>query len=410
MKSRSMIVGSVIVLLLLAASGGYYYWDKSRTPEAEARYRTLKLERGDLTQMASANGTLNPVMLVNVGTQVSGTVRKWHADFNDRVTAGQVLLELDPALYQAQARQSEASLASAQSQLKLAEANLVRNRELFRQEYVSRQELDTSIQASEAARALVAQVRAQVDKDRTNLAYTVIRSPVGGVVVSREVDIGQTVAASFQTPTLFKIARDLSEMQIDSSYAEADIGNLRVGQSVVFRVDAFPNRSFNGLVRQVRLNPTTVQNVVTYDVVVAVDNPELILMPGMTAYVNILVATRNNVLLVPNAALRFRPSEVAPRQDKPKDEKSGDGNGNGIGAGRGKHKGRDKEKDKGDAPTGTVYLLENGQLKPIRIAVGITDNRMTEVLGGELKEGDAVIVEDRQPPSKPSSGPPMRMF
>lgn len=406
MKSRSMIVGGMIVLLLAAAGGGYYYWDKSRAPEVEVRYRTMKVERGDLTQMASANGTLNPVMLVNVGTQVSGTVKKWHADFNDRVTEGQVLLELDPALYQAQARQSEASLASAQSQLKLAEANVARSRELFRQEFVSRQELDTSIQASEAARALVAQVRAQVEKDRTNLAYTVIRSPVGGVVVSREVDIGQTVAASFQTPTLFKIARDLSAMQIDSSYAEADIGNLKVGQPVVFRVDAFPNRSFKGVVRQVRLNPTTVQNVVTYDVVVAVDNPEQILMPGMTAYVNILVATRNSVLMVPNAALRFRPADAAPRQDKAGDEKSGNGAGNGMG--RGKRKERDK--DKGDAPMGTVYVLENGQTKAIRIAVGITDNRMTEVVGGELKEGDAVIVEDRQPPAKAASGPPMRMF
>lgn len=398
MKPRSLIFAGATALLL-AAGGGYYYWNKLHTPELEARYRTASLERGDLTQIASANGTLNPVVLVNVGTQVSGTVRKWYADFNDHVEQGQVLLELDPDLYRAQVKQSEASLANAQSQLKLAEANLARSRTLFQQEYVTRQELDISIQAAEAARAQVAQMRALAERDRTNLAYSVIRSPVAGVVVSREVDIGQTVAASFQTPTLFKIAQDLSKMQIDSSYAEADIGSLQVGQPAVFRVDAFANRSFNGVVRQVRLNPTTVQNVVTYDVVVAVDNPEQILMPGMTAYINITVATRKNALLVPNAALRFRPSDAAPRQEKPGQEKPGQGK-----AGRG------KDKEKTETLSGTVYVLENGQLKPVRIALGITDSRSTEVLSGALKEGDAVIVEDRQPPAKAASGPTMRMF
>lgn len=398
MKRSSLFLGSTLILLL-AAAGGYYYWSHQHASEAEARYRTAQVERGDITQMASANGTLNPVVLVNVGTQVSGTVKKWYVDFNDHVKEGQVLLELDPALYQAQMKQTEASLANVQSQLKLAEANAARSRELFKQEYVTRQELDTSIQASEAARAQVAQVRAQLEKDRTNLAYSVIRSPVSGVVVSREVDIGQTVAASFQTPTLFKIAQDLSRMQIDSSYAEADIGHLKVGQSVVFRVDAFPNHSFDGVVKQVRLNPMTVQNVVTYDVVVAVDNPEQILMPGMTAYVNILVANRKNILLVPNAALRFRPVDIAPRLDRPKGANSGGGNG----------RGKSKDKDQGDATMGTVYVLNKGQINPIRIAVGITDNRMSEVVSGDLKEGDAVIIEDHKPPVKAASSP-MRMF
>lgn len=398
MKRRYLYLGSTLVLLL-AAAGGYYYWSHQHASEAKARYQTTQVERGDITQMASANGTLNPVVLVNVGTQVSGTVKKWYVDFNDHVKAGQVLLELDPALYQAQTKQTEASLANVQSQLKLAEANAARSRELFKQEYVTRQELDTSVQASEAARAQVAQVRAQLEKDRTNLAYSVIRSPVSGVVVSREVDIGQTVAASFQTPTLFKIAQDLSRMQIDSSYAEADIGHLKVGQPAVFRVDAFPNHSFDGVVKQVRLNPTTVQNVVTYDVVVAVDNPEQILMPGMTAYVNILVASRKNVLLIPNAALRFRPVDAAPRSDKSKDAKSGGGNG----------RGKSKDKDQGDTTMGTVYVLNNGQINLVRIAVGITDNRLSEVVSGDLKEGDAVIVEDTKPPAKAASSP-MRMF
>lgn len=389
MNFRSFNKLAALIIILVAAAGGYFLWTKVRAPDVEARYRTAKVERGDLTQMASANGTLNPVVLVNVGTQVSGTVKKWYADFNDQVKAGQILLELDPALYQAQAKQSEATLANAQSQFKLAEANVARTRTLFEQEYVSRQDLDTGTQAVEAARASVAQARAQVEKDRINLAYSVIRSPVSGVVVSREVDIGQTVAASFQTPTLFKIAQDLSKMQIDSSYAEADVGNLKVGQAVVFRVDAFPNRSFKGSVRQVRLNPTTQQNVVTYDVVVAVDNPEQILMPGMTAYVNIIVATRNGVLLVPNAALRFRPTETLPRQERAA---------------------TDAPRGKGESPSGTVYVLENGQAKPVRITVGITDSRYTEVIAGALKEGDAVIVEDRQPPAKAPSAPGMRLF
>jgi HlyD family secretion protein len=379
---------SLLAALLLLAGAGYLYWARSGTPDAEKRYRTQSLARGELTQMASANGTLNPVVLVNVGTQVSGTVKKWYADFNDHVAEGQKLLELDPAIYQAQVNQSSANLLNARSQLKLATANAARARELFKLEYISHQELDTSVQALEAARAQVALVEAQLAKDSTNLGYSVIRSPVKGVVVSREVDIGQTVAASLQTPTLFKIAQDLSKMQIDSAYAEADVGNLKVGQQATFRVDAFPNRVFSGAVRQVRLNPTTQQNVVTYDVVIAVDNPEQILMPGMTAYVNILVAQRKDVLLMPNAALRFRPADAGPRGAKPQDGGS---------------------KGKPEGPSGTVYVVDNGQPKPVRVSVGITDNRMTEVVGGELKEGDAVIVEDRQPPAKPGA-PGMRLF
>ncbi|MDD5175108.1 MAG: efflux RND transporter periplasmic adaptor subunit [Sterolibacterium sp.] len=384
------------IALLLAAACGYYFWDNSHAQDNQARYRTMVVERGDLTQLASANGTLNPVVLVNVGTQVSGTVKKWYADFNDHVKEGQKLLELDPALYNAQVKLSSASLAAARSQLKLAEANAARARELFRQEYISRQELDTSVQALEAARAQVAQVSAQLLKDNTNLGYSVIRSPVSGVVVSREVDIGQTVAASFQTPTLFKIAQDLSKMQIDSSFAEADVGNIKVDQPASFRVDAFPNRNFRGAVKQVRLNPTTQQNVVTYDVVIAVDNPDQVLMPGMTAYVNITVAQRQDVLTVPNAALRFRPADAAPRPDKPRAEKSPEGRKDGKG--------------KGEGPSGTVYVLENGQPKAVRVSVGITDNRYTEVTGGEIKEGAAVIVEDRQPPTKAPGAPGMRLF
>ncbi len=371
------------LVVLFAAGGGYAYWSKNRAADSEQRYRTLAVERGDLTQLASANGTLNPVVLVSVGTQVSGTVRKWYADFNDHVKEGQVLLELDPAIYRAQVGQSEANLANARSQLKLAEANEARAQALFKQEYISRQELDTAVQGLEAARAQVRLAEAQLSKDRTNLGYSVIRSPVSGVVVSRAVDIGQTVAASFQTPELFKIAQDLSKMQIDSSYAEADVGNIRVGQPATFRVDAFPNRVFKGVVKQIRLNPTTTQNVVTYDVVISVDNPDQVLMPGMTAYVNILVASRKDALLVPNAGLRFRPVDA----EKPKDGRS-----------------------RGEGPGGIVYVLRDGRAVPVRLSLGITDSRLTEVTGGELKTGDPVIVEDRQPPAKAQPRDGMRMF
>jgi HlyD family secretion protein len=392
--SRNISIG----IVLLLAGGAGIWWFIPKNEPAEARYATVTVERGSIIQSVSANGTLNPVVLVSVGSQISGIVKKLHADFNDQVKAGQVLLELDPTLTHAQLLQSEANIANAQASLELAQANEIRARGLFEQEYVTRQDLDTAVQMLKAAKAQLALAQAQMERDRTNLSYTVIRSPVSGVVVSRLVDVGQTVAASLQTPTLFQIAQDLSHMQIDTSYAEADVGNIRVGQQATFRVDAFPNRSFRGAVRQVRLNPTTQQNVVTYDVVVSVDNLDQVLMPGMTAYVNIVVAQRKDALRVPNAALRFRPGDAGPRPDKARN--SGDS--------RPKDEGRGK--DKGDTiPMGTVYVLEKGQPKAVRLSVGITDNRMTEVLGGEIKEGDAVVVEDRQPPAK-NTGTGMRLF
>lgn len=384
-----------ILLPLLLVAGAAAWWFMPGKVATEDRYVTATVERGSLTQTVSANGTLNPVKLVSVGSQVSGIVKKLYVDFNDRVTAGQILLELDPALTQAQLQQSLANVANAEAQLELATANEARMRGLFAQEYVTRQELEQSVQVLKSARAQLALAQAQADRDRTNRANTVIRSPVSGVVVSRMVDTGQTVAASLQAPTLFTIAQDLSKMQIDTSYAEADVGAIHVGQAATFRVDAFPNRSFRGVVHQVRLNPTTQQNVVTYNVVVAVDNPEQLLMPGMTAYVNITVAQRQDVAMLPNAALRFRPADVS-RAEKPRTDNN---------------KPKGERKDKTDStPMGTVYVLENGQARPVRVSVGITDNRFTEVLGDEIKEGAAVIVEDRQPPAKSSASRGMRLF
>jgi HlyD family secretion protein len=371
MKISTMLFNKLTLLLALAAAAGlgFWYWQVNYGESVEQRYRTQAVEMGDVTRTVSANGTLNPVVLVNVGTQVSGTVKKLHVDFNDRVRAGQVLLELDPALYLAQVNQSEANLHNAEASLELTRANAERSRTLYDQEFISRQELDQSVQALKSSSAQVELAKAQLARDRTNFNYSVIRSPVSGVVVNRAVDVGQTVAASFQTPTLFQIAQDLSKMQIDSSFAEADVGSIRVGQQVRFNVDAFPNRPFSAKVRQIRLNATTQQNVVTYDVVVGVDNPEQILMPGMTAYVNVIVAQRNNVMLVPNAALRFRPQQTP--------EKAPAARGRG---------------DREEGAAGTVYVLEAARLRAVRVGTGISDGRFTEVLSGDVKVGDHVVV------------------
>jgi HlyD family secretion protein len=266
-------------------------------------------------------------------------------------------------------------LNSAKASLELAELNETRAHTLWQQDSIAKQEVDTAVQVRKSAQAQVAQASAQLAKDRTNLGYSVIRSPVAGVVVNRAVDLGQTVAASFQTPTLFQIAQDLRKMQIDSSFAEADIGNIRVGQPVQFTVDAFPDRTFSATVRQVRLNPTTQQNVVTYDVVVAVDNPDQILMPGMTAYVNVVVSQRKSALLVPNAALRFKPEGgQAVAKGKPAEEKA-----QGTG--------------------GSVFVIEKERLRATPLRLGISDGKFTEVLAGDVKDGDPLVVGAAEAPA-----------
>lgn len=398
------------IAAILVAGVGYYFYQKQAAASPELRYKTQALAKGDVTQTVSANGTLNPVTLVSVGTQVSGTVKRLHVDFNDQVKAGQILAELDDAIYSAQVRQSDASVASAQASLQLARANEARMKSLFQQEYVSRQELDQAVEAREAAEAQARLTRAQNDRDRANLGYSVIRSPVSGVVVDRQIDVGQTVAASFQTPTLFKIAQDLTQMQIYTTFAEADIGTIRVDQPVRFNVDAFPNRSFSGKVKQIRLNPTTQQNVVTYNVVVAVENPEQLLLPGMTAYVSIAVAQKKGVLLVPNTALRFKPTEAG-KSEKANDEAAKSANGSRPGGQPGAN--GEKRERRRDSGSGTVHALDGNEIKPIKIATGITDSRFTEVVGGELKEGDKVIVGENLPnaaPAASSSTFRMRLF
>jgi HlyD family secretion protein len=358
----------VLSLLVLAAlaGGGYAYWRAGANASAEAgRYRAVPVERGDIVKTVSANGTLNPVVLALVGTQISGVITKLKADFNQRVEQGQVLAELDPALIKASLQQSLANLENYKAALGLAELTEQRTRALIDRHYASQNDLDQAVQAVKAAKAQVAVGEALVNRDQTNLGYTIIRSPVSGVVVSRNVDVGQTVAASFQTPTLFTIAQDLKDMQIYTTVAEADVGGIRVGQPVSFTVDAYPERTFKGAVKQIRLNATTVQNVVTYNVVIDLDNPDGILLPSMTAFVGIVVDERRNVLKLPLAALRFKPEEAKREAAKP--------------AGK------------------TVYRLVGGQPQAVPVQIGISDGKSAELVGEGLKEGEPVIVEENGP-------------
>ena len=409
-------IGKIVIGIALAAGligGGVWYAKQRAAQNPETRYKLATIEKGDVTQTVSANGTLNPVVLISVGTQVSGTVKKLYVDFNDKVKKGQPLLELDDALVSAAERQSAANVSSAQASLELALASEARMNSLFAQEYVSKQEYDQARQALKSAQAQLALARAQNDRDRANLNFTVIRSPVDGVVIDRVVDLGQTVAASFQTPVLIKIAQDLTEMRIDTSFAEADIGEIREGQKARFTVDAFPNRNFSGEVQQIRLNPTNQQNVITYNVRVTVANPDHVLLPGMTAYVNIGVQKRSDVLLVPNAALRFKPADAADKKtengQKPASTATGPGTGAGMGGGTPGSAG-DKKGKKRDAQSGTVYVLDGGEIRPVSVQLGITDNRNTEVVGGDLNAGDRVVTGENSNGSKSPSSVGMRMF
>ncbi len=347
---------------------GFMYWSSGNGKESgENQYKTRTLERGDIVQTISANGTLTPVVLVNVGTQVSGTVAKLYADFNDQVQTGQVLAELDPALLRAQLQQSKANLLNAQVTLKIAQSKLRRNQLLKEKDFISLDALQVIEQEVEATRAQLAISKAQVERDQANLDYSVIRSPISGVVIARDVDIGQTVAANFQTPTLFQIAKDLRQMQVNISVAEADIGQLQIDQLINFTVDAFPSRKFVGTVKQIRLNPTIQENVVTYNVVAMVDNADGTLLPGMTANIGFVVMQKTDVLRISNAALRFQPKEA----ESPETGK--------------------KEKPSGQS---TLYVLTGDKPRPVQVSTGITDGNYTEILNGEVQAGDKVVISE----------------
>ncbi len=377
MKKKFVVIS--IIALLIIATGLFFYL---RANGKNAAYKTEKISRGEIKAEVTATGTVEAVTTVSVGTQVSGTIKYLYADFNSSVKKGQLLAQIDPATVQAQVDQARANLFSARANMEKAAVAVIdarrtyeRSKELFAQNFIARSDLDTAetnLHSAEAqqkvTQAQVGQAQASLKIAETNLQYTNIISPVNGTVISRSVDVGQTVAASFQTPTLFSIAQDLTKMQIRTSVDEADIGKVQTGQEVSFTVDAYPDTVFSGKVSEVRNSPTTVSNVVTYDVIIKVDNPQLKLKPGMTANVSITIETRHDVLRVPNAALRFKP-----------DVETGKGDAN-----------QEKHRIKGTK----VWILEKEKPRPVQVTLGISDGNYTEISAGDLKAGQNVITDN----------------
>ena len=374
--------------VIAAAAGGYLYFRHTRTEPLS--FNTVAATRGELTQTVTATGILNPVVNVTVGSQVSGRISQLYVDYNSPVTKGQLLAEIDPATYQATVEQASADLANAQANLELQRVQYERSAELFTNRLVSGSDYDTALASLHSAEAMVKIKQASLSNALVNLNYCKIVSPVDGVVISRAVELGQTVASSFNTPTIFQIANDLTKMQIDANVAEADVGGVVEGQSVDFTVDAYPTRTFHGEVTQVRNSPITVNNVVTYDTVISVTNADYKLKPGMTANVSIIVAQRGDALKIPNVALRFRPPENAVVLTN---AVGGVAVTNEIAAGKAPRKG------KGNRGIRTVYVPAGDasapQLKPMQIRTGITDGIFTEVVDG-LKEGDKVVASVAQ--------------
>ena len=432
-KPRLLIIAALLIgaaLFLFARSGG-----------DNASYSTSPVERGDIFQVVDATGTINAVTTVQVGSQVSGVISELHADFNSHVSKGEVIAQIEPALFQSAFAQAKADLENAEANVAVAAANTAkakasqaqtkadyeRNVGLTKSGAVSQQAFelakanadsaDAQVAAAEAqelqARAQVEQKRAAVQMAQTNLNYTTIRAPIDGIVVARTVDVGQTVAASLQAPTLFTIAQDLTKMQVYAKTDESDVGGMKRGQKVIFKVDAYPRESFSGTVSQVRMNSTVVQNVVTYDTIIEFDNPELKLFPGMTAYVSIPVATVTNVVKVPNAALRFKP-DLPANQLRALYHKFGiPEEGDGSKAGDGSASAKPGSGPKNEARV--VWKLVSGQaLEPVRIKTGITDHTNTELLqtlSGSVKPGDALITgvaQGRGSDKSPGPGGPRR--
>lgn len=386
--TRRRIIGILALVAGLAAAAIAFV---RRDDDPGARYQITPAAVGSLTEEISANGTINPVRVVNVGSQVSGTVEKLYVDFNDRVTAGQVLLELDPRLFRAALDQSEATLANARAQSALAEANARRAAELRKQDFISQQDYEQAVATARSQAAQVRSARARTEQDRANLNFSIIVAPVSGVIINRKIDIGQTVAAAFQTPELFSIAQDLTQMRIEALVAEADVSRVKLGQKVNFTVDAYNDRQFTGTVSQVRLNPSTQQNVVTFTVVVDVSNPDGALLPGMTVNARFLVQQHANVLLVPNAAMTWKPKDWT-RQQAAEKAKAGETAKTGETA------------KAGQAPAGqagfgtTIFVLgADSKPQPRRIRLGAADAENSIVLGGELKAGDKVITGEVDP-------------
>jgi len=386
------IIIAVIVLIAVGTGLFFFFQSDKNVP----KFVTAKITRGNIKATITATGTVNAVTTVQVGTQVSGTIKELFADYNSPVKKGQLLAQIDPAIFEAQVGQARANLMSAKANLEKAQVALrdtqitwERNKTLYAKNFIAKSDLDTaetnylSARAQiKVAHAQIQQTQAALDSASVNLKYSKILSPVNGVVISRNVDIGQTVAASFQTPTLFTIAQDLTKMQIDTSVDEADIGQVKAGQNAAFTVDAYPEATFSGKVSVVRNAPITVSNVVTYNAVITVDNTDLKLKPGMTANVAIETATVSGVLRIPNAALRFKPALTGKNIVSPV-EKTAKGTG--------------------------IWILENKKMKHVKIKTGITDGNYTQVAEGNITPEQLVIIEEAANSKKkndPAGGPP----
>lgn len=431
----------LILVIVLGGAGGGAYWYAKNRGEAAPEFTTAKVTRGEVTQAVTATGQLAPVLNVQVGSQISGIILKLFADFNSQVKSNQILAQLDPATYKANVSSAEAELASSQASLELAQINARRAEDLVKSKLIPQSEFDQAVATLHQAEAQMKIRASSVQRAQVDLGRCTIYAPVDGTVISRNVDVGQTVAASMNAPVLFLVASDLTKMQIDANVAEADVGGVEVGQEVEFTVDAFPDRTFRGQVTQVRNSPLTVQNVVTYITVIEVNNADLKLKPGMTANVSIIVQRRENVLRLANGALRFRPPETAvlpvntntvarspaagpagtnalaaggePGRRRGGPGGPGGGGGNfgergGSGGGRGNRSGgRGGER----RAMQTVYLLPGGQpqttaanvkLKPVKVRLGITDGIFTEVLEG-LEENDLLVTGSTTPASSPAA-------
>jgi len=432
---RTRIFGIIAAVLVVGGAFGLLRLRQARAKN-QLHFETTKVDKGRIVARVTATGTLSAIVTVQVGSQVSGAIAALYADFNSTVHKGELIAKIDPRLFDAAVKQARANVVAAEGNLAKAKAQAVDARRqyerdvvLLERKLIAQADRDTAQATADAddagvaaAAGAVEQAKAQLNQAEVNLAYTDITSPTNGTVISRNVDVGQTVAASLQAPTLFLIAEDIRKMQVDTSVAEADIGKLQPDMRATFTVDAYPNERFAGKVRQVRNSPQTVQNVVTYDAVIDVDNTDLKLKPGMTANCTFVYAQKDEALRVPNAAMRFVPPPVLLARwggaEKPGPGPRGRGQvdpaatrgGTGTGAGQGRRGAR------GDAQSRTVWVLRGGKPTPVAIRAGISDGSLTEVLGGDLAEGDLVITdvtggaETRSSPGQPPGNFPRRVF
>lgn len=374
-----------ILLVVAVAIGAWLIF--GGTSKQPGEFITLNITRGDLRQVVTATGEIQPVNTVNVGSQVSGTIDNLYVDFNSKVKKGDILLTIEPSVLQATVDESKASLDSAISQRNFAKSEYERNKSLYSEGFIARAEMEQSQTQYEQAEQSVKRAQSTYDRAVTNLGYATIISPVDGTVISRKVDVGQTVAASFQTPDLFEIAEDLTKMQIETAVSEADIGVIQEGQPVTFTVDAYPTETFDGVVRQIRLSPTTTSNVVVYTVVIDVDNKDLRLMPGMTAFVTIIISEKENVWRAANSAFLVRSFANF----------------------------LDAEIVNGATPVSHLAILRDGDVLMVPYSKGLSTATETEIISDEIQMGDKVIVgrmgmtstNNKQKSMNPMRGPRM---